>query len=38
LNHGVYDVLADGDFIPAGTPIQSVGREGTTTLVQRIES
>ncbi len=38
LNHGVYDVLADGDFIPAGTPILSVGREGNTTLVQRIES
>ncbi len=38
FNHGIYDVLADGDFIPAGTPIQSVGREGTTTLVQRIES
>ncbi len=37
FNHGVYDVLADGDFIPAGTPVKSVGREGTTTLVQRLE-
>ncbi|MBM4455481.1 MAG: serine protease [Verrucomicrobia bacterium] len=34
----VYDVLADGDFIPSGTPVKAVGREGTTTLVRRIDS
>ena len=34
----VYDVLADGDFIPAGTPVKAAGREGTTTLVHRIDS
>ena len=34
----VYDVLADGDFIPGGTPVKAVGREGTTTLVRRIDS
>jgi len=33
----VYDVLADGDFIPAGTPVKAVGREGTTTLVCRLD-
>ena len=38
LNRKVYDVLADGDFIPAGTPIRSTGREGTTTLVRRADS
>ena len=34
----VYDVLADGDFIPRGTPVKAVGREGSTTLVRRIDS
>jgi membrane-bound serine protease (ClpP class) len=33
----VYDVLADGDFIPAGTRVQAVGREGATTLVQGMD-
>ena len=32
----VYNVLADGDFIPAGTPVRVTGREGTTTLVRRL--
>lgn len=34
----VYDVLADGDFIPRGTPVKAVGREGSTTLVRRMDS
>ena len=38
FDHRVYDVLADGDFIPSGTPVRVVGREGTTTLVRRMES
>ena len=38
LNRQVYDVLADGDFIPAGTPVTATGREGTTTLVRRVDS
>ena len=38
LNHQTYDVLADGDFIPAGTPVRATGREGATTLVRRVES
>ena len=38
LNHQTYDVLADGDFIPAGTPVRVTGREGTTTLVRRFDS
>ncbi len=38
LDRQIYDVLADGDFIPAGTPVQAVGREGTTTLVRRTDS
>ena len=38
LGQHIYDVLADGDFIPAGTPVQAVGREGTTTLVRRMDS
>ena len=38
LDGRVFDVLADGDFIPAGTPIQSVGSEGTTTLVRRADA
>ena len=33
----VYDALADGDFIPAGTPVKVTGREGTTTLVRRLD-
>ncbi len=33
----VYDVLAEGDFIPAGTPVEVAGRKGTTTLVRRID-
>ncbi len=36
LGRKMYDVLAEGDFIPAGTSVQAVGREGTTTLVRRI--
>jgi membrane-bound serine protease (ClpP class) len=38
FNQRVYDVLADGDFIPSGTPVKAVGREGTTTLVRRMDS
>ena len=38
LNQKVYDVLADGDFIPAGTPVKATGREGATTLVRRADS
>ena len=38
LNRKVYDVLAEGDFIPAGTPVRATGREGTTTLVRRADS
>ena len=34
----VYDVLADGDFISAGTPVKAVGREGATTLVRRLDA
>ena len=34
----VYDVLADGDFISAGTPVKAIGRAGTTTLVRRLDA
>jgi membrane-bound serine protease (ClpP class) len=34
----VIDVLADGDFIPRGTPVKAIGREGTTTLVRRADA
>ncbi|MCX6934649.1 MAG: serine protease, partial [Verrucomicrobia bacterium] len=32
------DVLAEGDFIPTGTRIESIGCVGSTTLVRRLES
>ena len=38
FNQRVYDVLADGDFIPSGTPVKAVGREGATTLVRRMDA
>jgi membrane-bound serine protease (ClpP class) len=38
LNQKTYDVLAEGDFIPAGTSVKATGREGTTTLVRRVDS